>query len=217
VNEDVMSGKTRKLPGPPYGVPPALFMMQRWIDTLEEKTGHSLDEWVRLVESEGPADEKGRREWLKNEHGMGTNAAWWIAERSVGKGGDEDSDPDAYLKAAPGMVDAMYSGPKATLRPLHDQLAALAVELGDDVRLCPCKTIVPFYRHHVIAQIKPSTRTRIDFGLALGDTKASGRLIDTGGFAKKDRITHRMPITCAADIDAEVRRWLKMAYDRDGE
>jgi len=68
----------------------------------------------------------------------------------------------------------------------------------------------------VIAQIKPSTRTRIDFGLALGATKASGRLIDTGGYAKKDRITHRFVITSLQDIDGEVKRWLKKAYDMDG-
>ena len=78
-----------------------------------------------------------------------------------------------------------------------------------------CQTIVPIYRNHVIAQVKPATRTRIDFGFALGDTKANGRLIDTGGFAKKDRITHRIPITAPEDIDAEVRKWLKVAYDRD--
>jgi uncharacterized protein DUF5655 len=51
--------------------------------------------------------------------------------------------------------------------------------------------MVPFYRHHVFAQIEPSTRTRIDLGMALKDTKTPKRLIDTGGFAKKDRITHR--------------------------
>ena len=53
---------------------------------------------------------------------------------------------------------------------------------------------MPLYRKHVIAQIKPTTRSRIDFGVALKDTKASGKLIDTGGFAKKDRITHRMAL-----------------------
>ena len=74
---------------------------------------------------------------------------------------------------------------------------------------------MPLYRNHVIAQIKPTTRTRIDFGFALGTRKATGRLIDTGGFAKKDRITHRIPITAPKDIDAEVRKWLKVAYDRD--
>ena len=74
---------------------------------------------------------------------------------------------------------------------------------------------MPLYRNHVFAQIKPTTQTRIDFGLALGNTKGPKRLIDTGGFAKKDRITHRIPISTVAEIDAEVERWLKVAYDLD--
>lgn len=143
-------------------------------------------------------------------------SAWWIAERANGKGGDDD-DPDKYLKAAAGYVEAMYAGPKAGLRPLHDRLIELARGLGQDVKVCPCQTIVPLYRQHVFEQVKPTTRTRIDFGLALGDTPAAGRLIDTGGFAKKDRITHRIPVTKPDDIDAELEQWLKVAYDRDGK
>ena len=65
------------------------------------------------------------------------------------------------------------------------------------------------------SQIKPTTQTRIDLGFALKDLKATGRLIDTGGFAKKDRITHRIPITSVKDIDDEVKRWLKHAYELD--
>ena len=71
------------------------------------------------------------------------------------------------------------------------------------------------YRNHVFAQIKPATRTRIDMGFALKDMKPTGRLIDTGGFAKKDRITHRIPIGSLADIDDEVKHWLKFAYELD--
>ena len=67
----------------------------------------------------------------------------------------------------------------------------------------------------VFAQIKPTTQTRIDMGLALKDMKATGRLIDTGGFAKKDRITHRIPISSVKDLDNEVKHWLKVAYDLD--
>src|ERR671933_2846002 len=109
----------------------------------------------------------------------------------------------------------MFAGPKAGLRPLYDRLLRLGLALGEDVKACPCKTIVPLYRRHVFAQIKPATRTRIDLGFALGDMKATGRLIDTGGFAKKDRITHRIPITSLDDINDEVKHWLKVAYDRD--
>jgi hypothetical protein len=209
-----MTRASRKLSGPPYGVHPGIITMQRWVETLKEKTGRSLDEWLALIRREGPAEEKERRQWLKAEHGLGTNSAWWLAERAAGKG-TEDGDPDAYLRAAPGLVDALYSGPRAGLRPIHDRLVELAAGLGADVRLCPCQTIVPLYRRHVFAEIKPATRTRIDLGFALGDVRPTGWLIDTGGTAKKDRITHRIPLTRLDEIDAEVQRWLKAAYDRD--
>src|SRR5262249_20146606 len=177
-------------------------------------TGRTLDEWIRLVEEEGPPSEKERRNWLKENHRLGTNAAWWIAERAAGRG-LEDGDPDTYLKAAEGYVAAMFAGKKAGLKPLYDALLKLGMALGDDVKICPCKTIVPLYRRHVFAEIKPSTNTRIDLGLALKDNPTPERLVDTGGLAKKDRITHRIAITAPADIDAEVKRWLKFAYDLD--
>ena len=89
--------------------------------------------------------------------------------------------------------------------------------MGDDVKACPCKTIVPLYRKHVFAQIKPTTNSRVDLGLALTHYKGKlpKRLIDTGGLAKKDRITHRIGITSAEQIDGEVQKWLKTAYDLD--
>ncbi|HYX26806.1 MAG TPA: DUF5655 domain-containing protein [Thermoanaerobaculia bacterium] len=198
----------------PYSVHPGVLATQTWIQTLPEKTGRSLEEWLRFVQEEGPPTEKERRDWLKAEHKLGTNSAWWIAERSLGKG-EEAGDPETYLQAALEYVDAMLAGPKAALRPIYYALLDLGLSTGPDVKACPCQTIVPLYRNHVFAQIKPTTRTRIDFGLALKDTPATGRLLDTGGFAKKDRISHRIPISSVADIDEEVRRWLKRAYEMD--
>jgi hypothetical protein len=197
-----------------YSVHPSVAMVQDWIADLPHKTGRTLEEWIELVTTSGPPTEKERREWLKHEHGFGTNSAWWIAERAEGKG-TEDGDPHAYLKAAEEYVDAMFAGSKAGLRPIYDALLQIGLKLGKDVKVCPCKTIVPLYRRHVFAQIKPTTRTRIDLGFALGDRKAPGRLVDTGGFAKKDRITHRIPIASLAEIDDEVKQWLGVAYDLD--
>ena len=76
----------------------------------------------------------------------------------------------------------MFAGKKATLKPIYDELLELGLGLAKDVKACPCQTIVPLYRNHVFAQIKPTTNTRIDMGFALKATKATGRLIDTGGF-----------------------------------
>lgn len=136
---------------------------------------------------------------------------------SIARGmGREETTPDEYLAAAPKYVDAMYTGPRAALRPLHDLLESLAFSLGPDIRLSPGKTIVPIYRHHVIAQIKPATRTRIDVGLALGSLKGSGRLLETGGYQKKDRITHRIAVSSEREIDEVLKRWLLRAYELDG-
>src|SRR5262245_49373588 len=168
-----------------YSVHPGVLMVQKWIEALPEKTGRSLDEWLSLIKREGPADEKERREWLKTQYKLGTNSAWWLAERSVGKGDEEDT-PEAYLQTAEEYVEEMFPDAKAVLRPLYDELLKFCLNFAPDVKACPGKTIVPLYRNHVIAQIKPSTQTRIDFGFALGELKGAGRLIETGGFAKKD-------------------------------
>ncbi len=202
--------KTKSL----YGVHPGVLMTQKWVAELKQKTGRSLPEWLSLVKKSGPKTEKERREWLKTEHGLGTNSAWWIAERAEGKG-SEMGDPDAYLAAAEKYVEEMFAGGKAALRPIYDKLLRLGLSIGKDVKACPCQTIVPLYRNHVFAQIKPATRTRIDMGFALGARAAEGKLIDTGGYAKKDRITHRIPISAVDEIDGEVKRWLKVAYDAD--
>jgi Domain of unknown function (DUF5655)/Domain of unknown function (DUF4287) len=198
-----------------YGVHPGVLMTQKWIAELKPKTGRTLDEWLRFIKKEGPPTEAARRDWLKQQHGLGTNSAWWLAERSVGKG-EEAGDPDAYLRAAERYVENMFAGKKEHLRPIYDALLSLGLSMGQDTKACPCQTIVPLYRNHVFAQIKPTTQMRIDFGLALGDTrKTPKRLINTGGYQRKDRITHRFEITSLKDIDEEVKRWLKVAYERD--
>src|SRR5712692_5955289 len=197
-----------------YGVHPGVAMVQKWVEELPQKTGRSLDEWIALTKKSGPPTENERREWLRSKHGLGTNAAWWIAERAEGKGGETDNS-EAYLAAAEKYVEDMFAGPKAALRPIYNALLKLGLKVGKDVKACPCQTIVPFYRKHVFAQIKPTTQTRIDLGFALGNMKGAGRLIDTGGFAKKDRITHRIPITSVKEIDDDVKHWLKVAYDLD--
>jgi hypothetical protein len=199
-----------------YSVHPSIAYLQAVVDNLPKTTGKPLDEWVRLVKKSAPAEERACTEWLKKQHKLGGTTASMIALHAFGTN-SEDTDPKAYLRKAPQWVEAMYEGPKSALRPIHDALIELGLSMGDDVKVCPCQTIVPLYRNHVIAQIKPTTRTRIDFGLALKGAKKKlpKRLIDTGGLQKNDRITHRFPITSIDEIDDQVEDWLRIAYDLD--
>jgi len=198
-----------------YGVHPGVAMVMKWVAELKDKTGRTLEEWCTLIQKAGPKDLAARRDWLKTKFKVGTNTAWWLAERADGQP-TWDESPEAYLAIAPTYVDEMFGGSKAALRPLGDALMRLAREVADDIKFCPCKTIIPFYRNHVIAQINPATKTRIDFGLSLGpDVPFTARLKDTGGLKKKDRITHKVEVARMEDLDAELKKWLRMAYDRD--
>lgn len=196
-----------------YDLHPSVMMVQKMLAGLKDKTGRSLQEWIQLARKQNPKDETSLRAWLKDRHGLGTNYAWWLAEQTFGKA--DDGSPEAYLKSADRYVSQLFAGNKAALRPIYDALLQLGRGLGSDVKVCPCQTTVPFYRHHVFAQIKPASRTRMDLGLALRDTKTPERLIDTGGFLKRDRITHRIELSASEEIDDEVKHWLKKAYEMD--
>jgi hypothetical protein len=199
-----------------YSVHPGVTMVQKWIADLPVKTGRSLGDWIKHIKHAGPPTEKDCRAWLSKSYSLGTNTVWWLAEKAFANPlGLLEDTPEGYLALAPRYVDEMYAGTKSLLRPIHDELIRLARVLGDDVRICPCKTIVPLYRRHVFAQIKPATQKRIDLGFALGEEPFTSRLRDTGGQAKKDRITPSVAISSLADIDLQVKRWLKQAYERD--
>jgi len=192
----------------PYADHPAIAHEAAGIRSLVARTGRTLDEWIAIGRQDGPAEERALAHWLQHTHGLGRDTARWVAGRSLGSA--PSYDPGA-------LVDTLFSGPKAALRPVYDALLAEALALGDDVTITPATTMVPFRRRRVIAQAKPSTRTRVDFGLALG--KHAGalpeRLLDTGGAAKGDRITHRIALASPDDVDDVVRHWLRVAYDLD--
>lgn len=204
-----------------YDVHPSIAMVQDWIATLKAKTGRSAPEWTKLIRTKGPKDQKACRDWLKKEFDLGTNTAWWLAERALTPmGATFQDDPESYLEAAPAYVDQQYGPKKAHLRPICEALLTLARGLGRDVRICPCKTMVPVYRAHVIATVTPATLKRVDLGLCLTPLAKAGkklpaRLIDAGGFAKKDRITHRIAIASLDEVDAFVEDWLGRAYELD--
>jgi hypothetical protein len=121
--------------------------------------------------------------------------------------GDDYTDGEA-------LVDAMYSGKKAALRQVHDAALAAARKLGPDVTPSARKTYVSLVRKRQFAALQPSTADRVDLGLVLPGVVAQGRL-EAATTVGGGRVTHRIALCSPGDVDAEARRWLKAAYDRD--
>jgi hypothetical protein len=178
--------------------------------SLEERTGKNMQQWLAIVKRAKAEDPAEIRALLKTR-GLGASTIGLIVDQAAGK------SPDTYEPQQ--LVAEMFKGPKASLTPLYDSVLHFTLELGTDVKACPCATIVPFYRQHVFAQIKPATKTRLDLGLALGNLKAfnaeSKNLIETGGLARKDRITHRLEVAAPSDFNQFAKDWLLRAYEAD--
>src|SRR4051794_16853578 len=116
-----------------YGVHPGVRRIEKWIGELKETSGRSLEEWLDLLKKSGPKDEKSRREWLKKEHGFGTNAAWWIAQRAEGELTAEE------------YVEQMFSGGEKGPRPPYDKLLPLRLGGAGEVKGGPPRPMVPLF------------------------------------------------------------------------
>jgi len=173
---------------------------------LPDRTGWTLDEWLELLERTGPKGRKERLAWLKSRHHLGGATAMVIVHAAEGR-----SPLDDYTDAE-ALTAQLFSGRKAGLRPIYDRLLAAASRLGKDVTPGARKTYVALSRGRQFAVIQPTTADRVDLGLVLPGLKARGRLEEARGVGS-GRVTHRIALRTAADVDRLVLRYLRQAYE----
>src|SRR5262245_16793969 len=174
---------------------------------LRDRTGHTLEEWLAMVDASGidPLDQLAVRRWLKSEHGVPQNSQGAIADAAARAAGWERPSVDEY-------VESQYAGAKAALRPIYDRLAAELTALGDDVTVEGRSTYTPFVRARQFAAVAPSTRTRVDLGLRFTDPPSSARLLTTSPIGQ---CTHRIALTNVDEVDAEMLALARAAYDQN--
>jgi hypothetical protein len=75
------------------------------------------------------------------------------------------------------LVDQIYSGAKAKLRPIHDAFMARIEEFGP-FEVAPKKAYVSLRRKKQFATIGPATNTRVEVGLNMKGLTPTDRLIE---------------------------------------
>ena len=183
-------------------------MMSAVRESMAERTGRSLEQWVELVQGSGvdPLDQNAVRRWLKDVHGVKQNSQWTIADAAARAAGWERPTVEQY-------IDGQYAGKKAGLRPVFDAVRAAAEALGDDVVLEGRATYTPFVRTRQFAAAAPATASRLDLGLRFVDPPASDRLRPA---TAPGQATHKVALTTADDVDDELRGLLRAAYEQNG-
>jgi len=178
--------------------------MATLIKNLEAKTGKSLDAWIAIAKRAGVAKHGQLVAHLKKEHGLTHGYANQIALRALKAG-------DAPAAGSDELIEAQYAGAKAGLRPIYDALVKAVRGFGSDVEFAPKKAYASLRRSKQFALIQPSTSTRVDVGLILKSVKPAGRLEASGSF--NAMFTHRVRVGGVKEVDAELIRWLRQAYD----
>ena len=166
-----------------------------------DKTGKSLEHWIKLVRQLKVEKHLAIINFLKAEHGLTYGFANFVALKA--KKSDAASMTDSDL------LNNQYKG-KEELKSIYDKLITGINKLGSDITITPKKDSVSIIRKKQFALIKPATKTRIDLGLKFKDKPTTLRLQNSGPFGSM--CTHRVVLTTATEVDAVLLGWLKEAY-----
>jgi predicted transport protein len=179
-------------------------MAAAMIANFPEKTGKPLDAWIKIVAASDVEKHGEIVKFLKTEHGMTHGFANLVAHKA--------REVPGRIAGGDDLVTAQYAGPKADLKPIYDAIIKALSSFGKDVEVSPKKAYVSLRRSKQFALVQPSTKTRVDLGLNLKDVTPEGRLEASGSF--NAMVSHRVRLEKVADVDKDVKAWLKAAYER---
>jgi hypothetical protein len=177
---------------------------------IETRTGKTLDALTAIVRKSGLTRHGEIRDMLKRDLGMGHGDANTLVHYVLQSDGGSAAE-SAGLSTG-GVIDAIYTGTKAPLRPIHDRLMA-AIEQFGDFEIAPKKGYVSLRRKKQFAMIGPATNTRVEVGLNMKDVPPTDRLLaeKPGGMCQ-----YKVKVTDPKEVDVELVSWIRRAYDSAG-
>ncbi len=179
----------------------------KWMETVKanfaKATGKPVEAWVKRARAKGmDGDVAATRRWLRGDEGLTTVQANYVLMTLFPEPDDDEE-----------LLGGQYAAKKEALRPIYDALARVARRLGDDVMIAPRKSQVTFARHVTFAVVRAATNDRVDLLLRLAGQKPTARLVSNARATGSDP-THVVALSSVKDVDADVKKWLALAYGR---
>ncbi|MEZ4729667.1 MAG: DUF5655 domain-containing protein [Caldilineaceae bacterium] len=179
------------------------------LKNIQRKTGKTLDELGQIVQASGLTKHSELRDLLKRELGLGhgdANTLVHVLTNPAGERGAQTSD------ATVDVLDKIYTGPKAALRPIHDQLMA-AINTFGEFEIAPKKSYVSLRRKKQFATIGPATKSQVEVGLNVKELPVAERLtiVPPGGMCN-----YKVRLADPIEVDDDLIAWLQQAYTNAG-
>jgi predicted transport protein len=180
------------------------------LENIQKKTGKSLEELAVIVQSSGLSKHSEIRSMLMEKLGLGYGDANMLtlyvnkqATQSPAK--EKGSTTDQVL-------DEIYSGPKASLRPVHDKLMGYIDQFGE-FEIAPKKGYVALRRKRQFAMLGPATNTRFELGINIKNLESDERLIEQPAGSM---CNYKVRLADADQVDETIIGWLRRAYEAAG-
>ena len=175
---------------------------EMWIRVLEKQTGKGLSDWNDRIQSRRFRDEDALRLWLDEQGVTGYALQLLVMERF--------GYPDFVRASAQELVDGQYAG-RPQLREIYDAILAAVGDLGEFVVQARKTYVSLLTARRTFARVQAG-KDYVALALRLEKQKAGGRLRPS-----KIHETMKVQVNLAsvADLDDEVRRWLRRAYEEN--
>lgn len=181
---------------------------------IQARTGKTIAELLAALAASGLGKHGERRAWLMEQFKLGYGDANTVAFFVDKPLPDLSGAAPAALPADQGSdpLDALYTGAKAHLRPLHEAVMQLVAGLGPSEQALK-KTYISLRRKKQFAMLGPATKDRVELGLNVKNLPPHARLkaMPPGGMCQ---YTVRLGHT--NEVDDTLAGWLRAAYDAAG-
>jgi hypothetical protein len=184
--------------------------VQSQIDNIQKKTGKTFAEMSALVTESGLTQHSQIRDLLMRELALGYGDANALVHAIRKTDGTRSAE--ARGLTADTILDEIYAGPKAGLRPIHEALMAEINTFGE-LETLPKKGYVSLRRKKQFAMIGPGTNKRLDLGINLKDLVSDPRLLEQ---PKGSMCTYIVRLTDPAQVDSALLGWLRSAFKDAG-
>lgn len=177
---------------------------------IEKKSGKTLEQLTGAIARSGKTKHGEVRSWVMEKYGLGHGDANTLVHHALRS--DGASAARAGGASIENVLEDIYSGKKAHLRPIHDKLMGAITKFGV-FETAPKKGYVSLRRARQFAMLGPKTNERFELGLNLKSELSDPRVkaLPPGGMC-----AYVVPLASAGEIDAKLIAIIKRAYDGAG-
>lgn len=188
--------------------------IQKAIETqlanIQSKTGKTLAELAQFAQASGLAKHGQIRDLFKQELGLGHGDAntltHYVLQSSSAFALETEQAPTDEL------LDQLYSGPKAALRPIHDKLMAAITQFGD-FDISPKQKYVSLRRKKQFAMLGPATNKKVELGLNVKELQNAERLTS---LPAGNMCNYKIRLSDSSEVDEQLVEWVRQAYESAG-